>query len=122
MDAYDTNSVWIAVNKGRLFKYNINYIGVEPVGTDVPISFKLFQNYPNPFNPATKIRFALPKASDFSIKVYDILGREVYSIQDSKQAGEYEFTFDGATNASGIYFYHLKAGSFADTKRMVLLK
>jgi photosystem II stability/assembly factor-like uncharacterized protein len=122
MDAYDTNSVWIAVNKGRLFKYNIDYIGIEPIGTDVPISFRLFQNYPNPFNPSTKICFELPIASDFSIKVYDILGREVYAVYDSKQAGEYELKFDGAAYASGIYFYQIKASSFVDTKKMILLK
>jgi hypothetical protein len=103
MEAYDTNSVWIAANKGRLFKYNIDYIGIEPAALSIPTEFKLYQNYPNPFNPVTKIRFALPQASDFSIKIYDISGREVYAVYDSKQAGEYQFTFDGATFARDIF-------------------
>jgi len=122
MDAYDTSSVWIAANKGRLFKYNINFIGIEPASTNIPVSFGLYQNYPNPFNPLTKIKFAIPEKADFSITVYDILGREVYSALDTKKAGEYEFTFDGSAFSSGIYFYKLEVNGFIDTKKMILLK
>jgi hypothetical protein len=121
-DAKDTNSIWIAYGNGNLLKYNFNSIGIIKLGNEIPKDFHLSQNYPNPFNPSTKIRFALQSASDFSIKVYDMLGREVYSIYDSKQAGEYEFTFNGSTFASGIYFYQIKASSFVDTKKMILLK
>ena len=129
-DSKDTNSMWIAYNNGNLLKYDFNSIGIIKISNEIPNSFKLHQNYPNPFNPITKVRFALPKYSDFSIMVYDITGREVYSVYDSKQAGEYEFTFEGAAFASGIYFYRLKAGDpssssgqvFIDTKKMILLK
>jgi hypothetical protein len=129
MDAYDTNSVWIAVNKGRLFKYNFNFIGIQPVGTLLPSDFKLYQNYPNPFNPETNIRFAIPVQTEFQISVYDILGRVVYSVTDTKPAGEYLFKFDGSSMASGIYFYKItvrqagsSTGKFSDTKKMLLIK
>jgi photosystem II stability/assembly factor-like uncharacterized protein len=129
MNAYDTNSVWIAVNKGRLFKYNFNFIGIQSVGTELPVDFKLYQNYPNPFNPVTNIRFALPVGSDFRIQVFDILGREVYSVSDSKPAGEYVFKFDGSSLSSGIYFYKItvrqagsSTGKFSETKKMLLIK
>ena len=121
-DSKDTNSIWVAYNYGKLLKYNFNSIGIIKISNEIPNSFKLYQNYPNPFNPVTKIHFELPIASDFSITVYDITGREVYAVYDSKQAGEYEFTFDGTAFASGIYFYQLKAGDYVDTKKMILLK
>ncbi len=85
--------------------------------------YKLLQNYPNPFNPTTKIQFDLPKDSKVSINVYNIRGQRVREVvNDFKQAGSYEVTFDGSELASGVYFYHIQAGEFVQTKRMLLIK
>lgn len=88
-----------------------------------PKSFYLYQNYPNPFNPTTTIRYEIPKASFVSLKIYDLLGREVATlVNGEKNAGSYEAKFDGSKLSSGIYFYRMKAGSFINTKKFVLLK
>jgi photosystem II stability/assembly factor-like uncharacterized protein len=103
-------------------------IGIKQLSNEVPIKFTLSQNYPNPFNPITKIKFDLPKANimgrlDVVIKVYDILGREVSTIVNSRLApGTYEAEFDGTNLSSGVYFYVLQAGDYFETKKMVLLK
>lgn len=84
---------------------------------------KLFQNYPNPFNPTTKIDFAIPQSSFVNLKVYDILGREVATlVYEQKPAGSYDVKFNAAALSSGIYFYKIQAGSFVETKKMILLK
>ena len=89
----------------------------------VPNSFELMQNYPNPFNPSTTINFVIPKSSFVNLKVYDILGREVATlVNEEKPAGSYELKWDAASLPSGIYFYKIQAGSFAQTKKMILLK
>ena len=88
-----------------------------------PWKFKLEQNYPNPFNPATNISFVIGHQSFVTLKIYDILGREVTTlINEEKPAGIYKITFNASNLASGIYFYQLKAGSYIQTKKMVLLK
>lgn len=100
-----------------------NATGVDELGTPVPTGFKLYQNYPNPFNPITKIKFSVPEASDVSLKVYDILGREVATLaQGNKAAGNYEVTFNGGDLASGVYLYRLIAGDRAETRKMNLVK
>ncbi len=86
-------------------------------------SFELTQNYPNPFNPSTVIRFSIPQRSDISLKVFDVLGREVATlINEVKDAGSYEANFDASQLATGIYVYQLKAGSFVSSKKMMLIK
>ena len=101
-------------------------IGIQQIGTEIPKSFQLYQNYPNPFNPQTLIKFDIPAGNkhttDIQIKVYDLLGRVVWSFKENKPAGSYSVTFDGSKLASGIYFYSLEAGNFREAKRMVLLK
>jgi len=102
---------------------------------NIPKQFRLLQNYPNPFNPVTNIRYEIPKDINVSIKIYDLLGREVFSINEYKKAGSYEVQFDGTNFASGMYFYKMVVGElrnksgntnngeiFTDTKKMVLLK
>jgi len=85
--------------------------------------FFLNQNYPNPFNPATTIRYQLPERSLVTIKVYDILGREVATlVNEEKPAGSYEVQFIGNGLTSGIYFYQIKAGEYSETKKMILLR
>ncbi len=92
-------------------------------GNKIPSEFKLSQNYPNPFNPATIIRFTLPKAAFTSIKIYDILGREVKTIlNEFRNSGEGEVVFNATEFAGGIYFYKIRSGNFTETKKMNLLK
>jgi len=88
-----------------------------------PSVFSLSQNYPNPFNPGTTISYQLPVNGFVTLKVYDVLGNEVATLEnEEKSAGEYEIEFDGSNLTSGIYFYKLQSGSFVETKRMLLLK
>jgi chitinase len=91
--------------------------------TSAPGSFALLQNYPNPFNPTTTITYVLPGLSHVNLTVHDILGREVsVLVNERKEAGVHEVTFDGSNLASGVYFYRLQAGSFVAVKRSLLLK
>jgi Zn-dependent metalloprotease len=89
----------------------------------IPQTIALKQNFPNPFNPSTIISYDLPKAGQVSLKVYDILGREVAVIYKGNQsAGTYKFSFNALNLASGIYFYQLKSGDFISTRKMILMK
>jgi hypothetical protein len=97
----------------------------ESSGEELPLpeSFAVEQNYPNPFNPVTTIKYTLAANSDVSLIVYDLLGREVaVLVNDRRPAGRYQVTFDGASLASGVYFYRLKAGEFISTKKMIFMK
>ena len=86
-------------------------------------TYRLEQNYPNPFNPTTNITYVLPKAENVSLKVYDVLGREVATlVNEVKPAGAYTVPFNASNLASGVYFYKLQAGSFVQTKKMMLVK
>jgi hypothetical protein len=86
-------------------------------------TFKLNQNYPNPFNPSTLIEFTLPGTSNVDLKVFNVLGQEVATLVHSTlAAGHQSVTFDAKNLASGIYIYRLTAGSYVDTKKMVLMK
>ena len=92
-------------------------------GSLIPNDYKLEQNYPNPFNPITTIKYSIPKQSYVTLKVYDILGREVATlINGTKQPGEYEIEINDSNIPSGVYFYQLKAGEFIQTKKMILIK
>jgi predicted GH43/DUF377 family glycosyl hydrolase len=86
-------------------------------------AFALMQNYPNPFNPETVIRYTLPRRSHVSLGVYDILGQQVADLVHGEvEAGTNEIRFDGTGLASGVYFYRIEAGSFTETKRLLLVK
>ncbi|MCS6990102.1 MAG: T9SS type A sorting domain-containing protein [Chloroherpetonaceae bacterium] len=94
----------------------------EPVNP-TPKRYALAQNYPNPFNPITMIRYELPERADVTLKVYDLLGREVATLVSATQGqGTYQVPFNASNLASGIYFYRLKAGAFVETKKMMLVK
>ncbi len=97
--------------------------GVEITTSGVPSAYQLEQNYPNPFNPSTSISFTLPSKSFVSLKVFDLLGREVATlVNEQKPAGTYTQKWNAANVSSGIYFYRLQADKFTETKKLVLLK
>lgn len=123
------------------YKYRLKQINYDgsfeysneiEVGVDfTPQEFLLYQNYPNPFNPTTTIKFEIPKVKTHrdaslqivTLKVYDILGNEVATlVNEEKQPGVYEVQFDASSLASGMYLYKLQAGSFVQTKKMILLR
>jgi len=90
---------------------------------ETPSSFRLEQNYPNPFNPSTIISYQVPINNFVSLKIYDVLGKEIKTLVNKNQeAGYYKVDFDGSNLQSGIYFYQLKAGSFIEIKKMLLVK
>jgi hypothetical protein len=128
------------MNKGMLGKYSVNGLsdytnklsqllktrgrsGLESENELVPTEYTLYQNYPNPFNPITTIKYDLPNASDVSLIIYDILGRKVKELVNTKQgAGRYEIQFNASTIASGVYIYQLIAEKYISSKKMILLK
>ncbi len=133
----------IYIDGNRIYSVNSNGLTVlqNDLLTDIkdekPVAnqFELYQNYPNPFNPSTTIKYSIPQIpsregkerSDrgvmVTLKVYDVLGREVATLVNEKQSqGNYEVTFNASSLPSGIYFYKLTAGSFTDVKKMILMK
>jgi hypothetical protein len=88
----------------------------------LPSEYSLSQNYPNPFNPITTIEFALPRAGDWHIDIYNILGQVVSNWSSRDEAGYYKLTWDASSHSSGVYFYRLTVGAYSSTKKMVLLK
>lgn len=88
-----------------------------------PTLFMLYHNYPNPFNPSTKIKYSVPEEEFISIKIYDALGNQISSVvNERKPAGVYEVEFNGSGLSSGVYYYKIEAGSFKQTKKMILNK
>ena len=117
--------------EGKKFKYRLKqtdtdgkYEYSDEIEVEIiPTGYTLYQNYPNPFNPKTTIRYQLPRESEISIKVYDILGAEVLKLlNEKKKPGIFEIECDAQSLSSGIYFYRLQAGSYVETKKMVLMK
>jgi hypothetical protein len=99
-----------------------NSVGVTSNTTDVK-EYALAQNFPNPFNPSTKIAFSLPKQGNVTLKVYNMLGKEIATlVNEVRSMGNYEINFDGANLSSGVYFYKLEAEGFSEVKRMMLIK
>ncbi len=101
-----------------------NSIVTEVSGNSaLPVEWKLFQNYPNPFNPATTIAYDLPKDSHVTLALYNVLGQEVSTLVNSEQvAGRYRVVLDAGRLASGAYFYRLQAGTYVDTKKLLLVR
>jgi hypothetical protein len=94
-----------------------------PVPANQPVQYSLSQNYPNPFNPSTTISYSLPGASHVTLTVFDMLGREVaVLVTDRRDAGVHEVRFDASGLASGVYLYKLQAGSFTQTRKLMLLR
>jgi hypothetical protein len=103
-------------------------IMLNPVATsvsplNVAVEFELYDNYPNPFNPSTTIRYALPYSSNVALAVFNALGQQVATLVNwIQEAGYHEVKFDGSNLASGVYFYRIQAGSFVQTKKLILLR
>jgi hypothetical protein len=116
-DAYGTSLFKITITQPQ------TVTGVRTTGQNIPSGFKLEQNYPNPFNPSTRITYQIPNAGHVSLKVYDMLGREVSTLVNNEQnAGYHEVMFNGSRLSSGIYFCRMQAGNNMLTKKMVLMK
>ena len=115
-----TYQIWSAI-------VDIATIGINKIGNEIPSGYVLFQNYPNPFNPETKIKYSIPKSSDLIIKLYDIRGKEIYTLSEGMHsAGTYEISFnlnDIKSNLpSGIYFYKMIADGISISRKMIINK
>ncbi|MEO8512628.1 MAG: T9SS type A sorting domain-containing protein [Ignavibacteria bacterium] len=132
--APDTTAVYSAVFKsqtfgyafgtnGAIMKYNTAIIGITPGGSIIPSSNSLEQNYPNPFNPSTIINYKLAKAEFVKISLYDITGKLIkVFIEGNRPTGFNRFRFENFGLASGVYIYKIDAGSFSESKKMLLIK
>jgi hypothetical protein len=110
------NNEWINLGKGLV-------LGLGSQGISAPTTYSLSQNYPNPFNPTTKISYTIPKDGFVTLKVYDVMGREVKTlVNEFKSANAYSFDFNAVNLSSGLYFYKLTANGFTDIKKMMLIK
>lgn len=109
---------------GNMNNNNVNPINVRKIENNtIPVVYKLDQNYPNPFNPVTKIHYQIPENKNVTLKVFDMLGKEVVTLVNQYQkTGNYEVTFDAKNLSSGIYFYTLDVGDFRQTMKMVVIK
>ncbi len=132
---WDTPGVYDSTNTWSTFKGNAARTGgqlVSPVlvsvqdisAQNIPSQFELKQNYPNPFNPVTTIQFSVPNGSQITLTVFDVTGQRVASLISEEwfSAGEHEITFDASQFPSGVYLYRLSAGSFTQTRKMILVR
>ena len=100
-----------------------SYQNINFNGEGLPTVYALLQNFPNPFNPSTSIRFQLPESGNVTLKIYDILGREVITLVDEfKTEGRYEVKFNASSLASGVYLYRLMVNDFITVKKMLMIK
>ncbi len=138
---YDYDSLWFDYNglykritfisfeaNHREYSYTTisldsNIVGILNQKHNLPELFNLSQNYPNPFNPSTTINYEIPKSGLVTIKIYDVLGREVETlVNEEKNSGKYKVEFDGSKLSSGVYFYKITTNNFSETKKMLLMK
>jgi photosystem II stability/assembly factor-like uncharacterized protein len=120
------NTGYVVGFGGHILKTTVgggNFVGIETAGQEIPDKFHLFQNYPNPFNPATNIRFDISGNSFVSLKIYDVMGREVTSlVNEQLSSGAYEVDWNASNYPSGVYYYRMIAGEYSETKKMILVK
>lgn len=101
----------------------VSPVGINVIGSDIPVKYDLLPNYPNPFNPVTNIRFDIPKQSNTEVIIYDSRGVEVTTlVNEQLKPGSYEVDWDGSKFASGVYFYSLVTEEFVKTEKMVMVK
>jgi photosystem II stability/assembly factor-like uncharacterized protein len=121
----DSNTGWAVGGDGMILHTTnggVSFVEGEEID-ETPTDFSLSNNFPNPFNPLTKIKYSVPSSSNVLIKVFDILGNEIETlVNQEKTTGTYEITWYAEQLPSGVYFYKLQAGSFVETKKMVLMK
>ncbi len=120
----DSQYIYAGTYEYGMWKRPIEDI-IDDVSTSeiLPEKFVLYQNYPNPFNPQTSIEFSIPRNEFVTLKIYDVLGREVATLVEKQMtAGRYTFSWNASQNASGIYYYRLEAGEFSQMRKMVLLR
>jgi hypothetical protein len=111
------------VSANGVARWNSGTSRVEQLSPTAPKTFLLEQNYPNPFNPSTTIRYQLPVASEVKLEVYDVLGKKIATLVNERQsAGSYQVVWNASGLSSGTYFYRLQAGTFTQTKKMILVK
>ena len=119
-------SAFVGANYSGVFFDNASWptVGIEDdLASQIPTKFEISQNYPNPFNPTTTIQFGIPENSFVSLKIYNVLGKEIATVlNEDKSIGSYEVDFNAINLPSGIYFYRIEAGNFVETKKMILLK
>jgi photosystem II stability/assembly factor-like uncharacterized protein len=118
------NYIYVGTEHSVWRRLYTDILGINEIYPEIPTDYSLSQNYPNPFNPVTNIKYQLTNNKYVSIKVFDILGKEIRSLVNEKQTpGTYEVSFDGSNLTSGIYFYSLFGdGVRVETKKMILLK
>ena len=115
--------LYAGTSSGVVYKSALSTVGVAKVPTSIPYTWMLEQNYPNPFNPSTLINYQISTLSKVSLKVYDLLGREIVTlINEEQSAGPHMVKWDASHVATGVYFYMLAAGGFVQTKKMLLMK
>jgi hypothetical protein len=114
----------LTIRANAEFKGDNSPNGVENQSSNTPLRrIILYQNYPNPFNPTTTISFEVPQKSFVSLKIYDILGKEMMTLlNDIRDIGKYDIKFDGSGFPTGIYFYKIQVGNYKETKKLLLLK
>jgi len=147
LDAENYKMYWTERNPGKIRRANFDGSGIEDLFTglnspsrialtfesglvntvedhvDLPAKYELKHNYPNPFNPATTIEFAIPQASDVTLKIYNVRGEEVATLVSEKlPAGNYRRVWSAGELSSGVYFYSLEAGTFVQTLKLLLIK
>jgi hypothetical protein len=104
-------------------RFNNWLTSIKNISSEIPDDYFLSQNYPNPFNPVTVIRYSLTTSGEISLRLYDVLGKEVVTLLNEKQnAGTYEVSWEASNFPSGMYYYKIQTSEFSETKRMVLLK
>lgn len=126
----EASRTWSAVMSGTNCSgdWEATFTDVEEFGNQITVGFEIAQNYPNPFNSATTISYDISKITDIELTIFNILGQKIRTLVDCKQpAGSYQIQWDGQDNegrnaASGIYFCRLKAGEFAQIRKMILMK
>jgi tetratricopeptide (TPR) repeat protein len=124
IDPLDRNTL-IKIKAAERLLENSNRMNKNLASTNgnIPKEYGLSQNYPNPFNPSTTIRYQIPKSGIVTLKVYDILGKEVATlVNENKAEGSYDFTFNASRFASGVYIYQLRVNDFVSSKKMIMLK
>ncbi|MCB0742462.1 MAG: SMP-30/gluconolactonase/LRE family protein [Ignavibacteriae bacterium] len=118
----DRKTLFITAGKS-VYKIRPLLTGIKNQSSTLPEKILLYQNYPNPFNPTTSINYSLPKKSYISLKVFNLLGKEVKTLYEGiREAGDYTSTFSGKRLSSGVYYYRLESENFNGTKKLLIIK